>query len=97
MHKAQLRGMQENAAEGRKRDAAGAWPRGCAVESVAHQRMAGGGEMRANLVGASGVRLGGDQGEVPQAKQYTPVGASLAAGMQPRGHTRPPAGIARNG
>src|ERR1700686_4030707 len=97
MRKAQFRGMQENAAESRKRDATGVRACGCAVESVTHERMAGCGEMRANLVGASSVRLGGDEGEGPQAKQHTPIGPSLTAGTQPRGHTRPAAGIARNG
>ena len=80
MRETQARRVQKDAAERREQDAPGARCARRAVERVAHQRMAGGGEVRANLMRAAGARLGRDQREVSQAQQHAPVRARLAPG-----------------
>ena len=52
--------MQEDAAKRRQQQAARARAQRGAVERVADQRVAGGGEVRANLMRAAGARLGRD-------------------------------------
>src|SRR6267142_2281772 len=82
LRETELRGVQEIAAQGSQRALAALELRRRTVERVAHNWMAQGGEMHANLVRAPGVKLNFDEGCVVDASEGAPIGARFASVAQ---------------
>jgi len=97
MRETQPGGVQEDAPQRPKKPPSGADLCGGAIESIANERMASGGEVGSNLVGAPCARLGFNQCEISHAQQGSPIGLGSAARGEARGHARAALGIAGNG
>src|SRR5437016_14584505 len=74
-----------------------AYARGRPVERVAHDGVADGREVDADLVGASGQRLSFEQCEVGEAPQHAILGSSLAGPDAAGPHAHAVDGVASNG
>lgn len=68
MHETQARGMQEHASQRRERNFSGLKLVRRAVRRVAHQRMSGRREVRANLVRTACARLSFNQREISESQ-----------------------------
>ena len=98
---AELRGVQEIAAQGWERAFVDLELRCGTVERVAHNWMPQGGEVHANLMRASGVKLNFDEAGVVDASEGAPIGARFAGVAQHDaaacGHARAISRVARYG
>src|SRR5712675_379215 len=101
LRETELCGVQEIAAQGSQRALADLELRRSTVERVAHNWMSQGGEMHANLVRASGVKLNFGECCVVDARDGAPIGARFAGVAQHDaaacGHSRAISGVARYG
>src|SRR6267154_4053246 len=82
LRETELRGVQEIAAQGSQRALADLELRRRTVERVANNWMSQRGEMHANLVRASGVKLNFGEGCVVDAREGAPIGARFAGVAQ---------------
>src|SRR6266566_6354989 len=89
--------MEEVPTQGVLFPAPDAYARGRPVERVAHDRVADRREVDADLVRASGQRLGFEQREVGEAPQHAIVGPSLASADAFGPHAHAVDGVASNG
>src|SRR5712672_1927541 len=101
LRETELRGVQEIAAQGWKCTLADLELRRSTVERVAHDWMPQRGEMHANLVRASGVKLNFGECCVVDVRDGAPVGARFAGVAQhdtaAGSHPRAISGVARYG
>src|SRR5882762_5089573 len=101
LRETELRGVQEIAAQGSQRALADLELRRCTVERVANNWMSQRGEMHANLVRASGVKLNFGEGCIVDARDGAPIGARFAGVAQhdaaASAHPRAISGVARYG